>query len=145
MVDLYKNPTIRRNKSYSSGLNIFNIHEDIKIEPEIIEENIYKKPKKQIMFDIEAQEYIETDNVSTFCIKKSNIRLSPDSVTDIKSNKKRLKFNNNVNVCLIQQRSEIPNKNEIWWSENDYNTFRLKAYNQYYYDVIGDDIEQNDI
>lgn len=143
MVDLYKEPSLRRNKSYPCGLNIFNIHEDIKIEPEIIEENIYIKPKKQIMFDIEAQEYIETDNVSIFSIKKSNIRSSPDSVTDIKSNKKRLKFNNNVNVCLIPQRSEISNKDEIWWSDSDYNSFKLKAYNQYYYDVIQDNTEQN--
>ncbi len=143
MVDLYKEPSLRRNKSYPCGLNIFNIHEDNKIEPEIIEENIYKKPKKQIMFDIEAQEYIEIDNVSTISIKKSNIRSSPNSVTDIKPNKKILKFDNIVNVCLIPQRSEIYNKNEIWWSDSDYNAFKLKAYNQYYYDVIHDNTEEN--
>ena len=91
MVDLYEEPPLRRNKSYSCDINIFNIENDTEIKSNIIEENIDTKLEKHKMFDTESQEYIETDNVSS-TFNKPAIRLNTNSVTDIKSEKKKLKI-----------------------------------------------------
>lgn len=142
MVDLYKEPPLRRNKSYPCDINIFNIENDTEIKSNIIEENIDKKLEKHKMFDTESQEYIETDNVSS-TFNKPAIRLNTNSVTDNKSEKKNLKFNNTVKVYLIPQRSEIPNKSEIWWSSDDYIIFKSSLYYQVFYDSDQINIEHN--
>ena len=144
MVDLYKEPPLRRNKSYPCDINIFNIKNDTEIKSNIIEENIDTKLEKHKIFDIESQEYIETDNVSS-TFNKPAIRLNTNSVTDIKSEKKNLKFNNTVKVYLIPQRSEIPNKSEIWWSSDDYIIFKSSLYYQVFYDSDQINIEHNRI